>query len=74
MPPASNFSPSSRRTEKEDSSDVFTSQLIDEFWREDSGGEGAPEDGVEFSVETADSHLVEVPVRIDDGLEKGKII
>ena len=47
---------------------MFASQLLHDLRREHPGREGSPEDGVELFVETADAHLAEVPVRVDDGL------
>ena len=41
-------------------------ELLDDFRREDAGGECPAEDSVELLVEAADAHLVEVPVRIDE--------
>ena len=48
--------------------DVVASQLLHDFRRKHSGGEGSSEDRVELLIQTADAHLGEVPVRIDDRL------
>ena len=48
--------------------DVVASQLLHDFRRKHSGGEGSSEDRVELLIQTTDAHLGEVPVRIDDRL------
>lgn len=42
--------------------------LLHNVRREDSGSKGSAEDGGEFLVQTSDSHLLKVPVRVDDCL------
>lgn len=44
--------------------------LLDYVRREDSGGEGPTENVRELLVEAADTHLLKVPVRADDGLTR----
>lgn len=42
--------------------------LLHNVRREDSGSKGSAEDVGEFLVQTSDSHLLKVPVRVDDCL------
>lgn len=55
-------------TYQQDTFDVFTPQLFDDFWRENSRCKCTTENGIEFLVQTTDSHLSEIPIRIDDRL------
>ena len=43
-------------------------ELRHDLGRENTRGESSPENGRELFVQTANAHLVEVPVRVDDRL------
>ena len=45
---------------------MLAAELVHDLGREDPGGEGSSEDGVELSVKYPDAHLGKVPVGVDD--------
>lgn len=47
---------------------LFFTHLFNDVWRKDSGSKGSPENVRELLVQTSDSHLLKVPVWVDDGL------
>lgn len=50
---------------------MFHAQLFYHIRWEDPGSKGPPEDVRELLVQTSYAHLVEVPVRTDEGLVGG---
>ena len=47
---------------------MLAAELLHNLWRENAGGESSPEDSIELGVQATDSHLGEVPVRVNDAL------
>lgn len=45
---------------------MLAAELVHDLGRENPGGEGSSEDGVELGVQSPDAHLGEVPVGVDD--------
>ena len=56
------------RAEEQDALDVLDAQLLHERGREDARRKGAAEDGAELVVETANAHVLELEVRLQDGV------
>ena len=46
--------------------DMFTTQLLNDLRRKDSGGKSSPKNGIELVIQTANAHLGKIPIRIDD--------
>merc|ERR1719318_334400 len=45
-----------------------TPQLLHYLGREHTGGKSSPEDGIKLLIQSTNTHLGKVPVRVDDGL------
>jgi hypothetical protein len=54
------------RSVQKNTFDVLQAQLLNDLGWKYSRGKGSTEDGVEFVVQATNSHLLKIPVRIDD--------
>jgi hypothetical protein len=48
--------------------DMLDAQLVDETGRKDTTSKGTAENIAELSVETADTHVAKLEIRVDDGV------